>query len=87
MDDLYVVQQLANKAAEEALEIGKRWQEYAETSVETESEKQSKSEQDVPTESIIRFKLDQGADIVIINEDKGNFVPLFLFSCEDVTFS
>ena len=41
----------------------------------------------MPTESSISFKVDQGADIVIINEDKGNFVPLFLFSCEDVMFT
>ena len=39
-------------------------------------------EQDIPSEDSIDFKLEQGADIVIINEDKGNFVPMFLLSCE-----
>ena len=28
MDDLYVVQQLANKVGEESIEIGNKWQEY-----------------------------------------------------------
>ena len=42
--------------------------------------------QDIPVEGSIDFKLDRGADIVIINEEKGNFVPLFLFSCENVLF-
>ena len=32
------------------------------------------------------FVMDKGADIVIINEDKGNFVPLFLCSCEEVIY-
>lgn len=30
MDDLYVVQQLANKVAEEAAEIGEMWKDYGE---------------------------------------------------------
>lgn len=28
----------------------------------------------------------EGADVVLINEDKGNFVPMFLFQCEDISF-
>lgn len=32
------------------------------------------------------FTLNEGADIVIINEDKGNFVPMFLFSCEKLVY-
>ena len=52
----------------------------------TESDKQRQIEQDVPSEDSIDFNLQQGADIVIINEDKGNFVPMFLLSCEKVTF-
>jgi len=86
MDDLYVMQQLGNKVREEALVVSKMWQDYQESSIVTESDKQRKIEQDVPPESTIEFSLDQGADIVIINEDKGNFVPMFLFSCESVVF-
>ena len=52
----------------------------------TESEKQRKKEQDIPSEDSIEFVIENGADIVIINEDRGNFVPLFLFSCEQVSF-
>ena len=53
----------------------------------TESEKQRKKEQDIPSEDSIEFVIENGADIVIINEDRGNFVPLFLFSCEQVSFN
>jgi hypothetical protein len=53
----------------------------------TESDKIRQKEQDVVPEDVIEFILDQGADIVIINEDKGNFVPMFLFSTESVTFN
>ena len=30
--------------------------------------------------------MEQGADIVIINEDRGNFIPMFLVSCEEVNY-
>lgn len=46
MDDLYVVQQLANKVAEEAAEIGEMWKEFGEKNVETEREKAQKVEQE-----------------------------------------
>ena len=63
------------------------WQDYNESSITTESDKQRKLEQDIIPENSMEFKLLEGADIVIINEDKGNFVPLFLFSCESVNFT
>ena len=44
MDDLFVVQQLANKVTEEALEIGKLWEDYAANYAETEKEKVKKIE-------------------------------------------
>ena len=31
--------------------------------------------------------MEQGADIVIINEDRGNFIPMFLVSCEEVNYN
>lgn len=33
------------------------------------------------------FVCDKGADIVIINEEKGNFVPLILLSASTITFA
>lgn len=39
MDDLYVVQQLANKATEEAVEVGQLWTDYTEQSIVTDSDK------------------------------------------------
>ena len=87
MDDLYVVQQLSNKASEEALEVGNMWTEYQQSSMMTDSDKQRIIyEQDIPSEDSMSFILEEGADIVIINEDKGNFVPLFLCSCEKVIY-
>ena len=35
LDDLYVVQQLANKVTEDFLEIGKMWADYSEKYTET----------------------------------------------------
>ena len=86
MDDLYVVQQLVNKASEEAIEVGELWAEYNEKSIETESDKLRKIEQDVPDQNSISFSIKNGIDIVIINEDLGNFTPLFLFSAETLSF-
>ena len=40
MDDLYVVEQLAKKVSEEAIEVGNMWQEYQQSSIVTESDKQ-----------------------------------------------
>ena len=31
--------------------------------------------------------MENGLDIVVINEDKGNFIPMFLFSTEKVLFN
>ena len=89
MDDLYVVQQLGTKVTQEFLDIGKMWEEYASQHTVTEKEKEIKIQKKadgVPDEVRIDFKMTEGADIVIINEDKGNFVPMFLFQCEDVSF-
>ena len=44
MDDLYVVEQLCNKASEEAMEVGKMWQDYQQSSIVTESDIQRKLE-------------------------------------------
>ena len=66
------------------------WEEYAAKHTETEKEKVKKIEKKatgVPDEVQIDFKVREGADIVIINENKGNFVPLFLFQTEDVQFT
>ena len=57
----------------------------------TTSEKQEEAvakqdESMVASDDTVSFNIDKGADIVIIYEDKGNFVPLFLFSCEQVRF-
>ena len=35
----------------------------------------------------MHFLVEGGADIVIINEDGGNFVPMFLLSCETINFN
>ena len=86
MDDLYVVEQLCNKASEEAMEVGKMWQDYQQSSIVTESDIQRKLEQDIPSEDSMYFMVEQGADIVIINEDRGNFIPMFLFSCDKVIY-
>lgn len=40
MDDLYVVQQLGKKATDEALEVGQIWNEYYDTSLELDSDKE-----------------------------------------------
>ena len=42
LDDLYVVQQLANKVTEDFVEIGKMWADYAEKHTETKQEKEIK---------------------------------------------
>ena len=52
-----------------------------------ESEKRRKIEQDVPNQDSVQFEVKEGVDIVVINEDRGNFSPMFLFSTETVTFS
>ena len=57
MDDLYVVEQLAKKVSEEAIEVGNMWQEYQQSSIVTESDKQRQMEQDVPSEDSIDFNL------------------------------
>ena len=44
MDDLYVVQQLAQKASDEGMEVSKMWADYQESSMLTESDKQRKLE-------------------------------------------
>lgn len=33
------------------------------------------------------FEILDGVDIVVINEDKGNFTPMFLFTTEKVLFN
>ena len=35
----------------------------------------------------IEFEIQDGVDIVIISEDKGNFSPLFLFTTEKMHFN
>ena len=44
MDDLYVVQQLAQKASDEGMEVSKMWADCQESSMLTESDKQRKLE-------------------------------------------
>lgn len=87
MDDLYVVNQLAGKVSEESIEVGKMWQDYQESSIVTEAEKKRQVEQDIVSEDSMHFTVERGADIVIINEDGGNFVPMFLMSCETINFN
>lgn len=87
MDDLYIVQQLSNKVTSEFLEVGNLWKQYNEASVQTAADKKRKMEQDIPTELILDFICDKGADIVIINEERGNFVPLILLSASTITFA
>ena len=62
------------------------WQEYQQSEIVTESDKRRKLEQNIPSEDTMEFKVELGADIVIINEDRGNFIPMFLFSCEEVHY-
>ena len=87
MDDLYVVQQLSNKAREESMEVGEMWRDYQQSSIQTESDVQRQLEQDIPPEDSMSFVVQHGADVVIINEDRGNFVPMFLISCDKVAYT
>ena len=86
MDDLYVVQQLANKATEEAVEVGQLWTDYTEQSIVTDSDKLRKIQQDIPNQDSISFVVTNGVDVVVINEEKGTFTPLFLLSAETINY-
>lgn len=77
---------MANKASEEAVEVGQLWTDYAEQFAETESDKLRKIEQDIPNQDSISFVVTNGVDVVIINEEKGTFTPLFLLSAETINY-
>ena len=87
MDDLYTIITLQNQVQKEGMDISKLWSDYTETQIETEADKARKIEQDVPAEFLLDFQSEQGVDVVIINEDKGNFVPMLLFQCDKVTYN
>lgn len=92
MDDLYVVQQLSNKVSEEAMEIGDLWAKYSATkevvkAPKAELEKDVSVPKEIPSLDSINFEIQDGVDIVVINEEKGNFTPLFLFTTEKMHFN
>ena len=67
--------------------MGQIWKKYYDTSLELDSDKQQKIEQDVPNQDSISFEVQDGIDMVIINEDRGNFTPMFLLTTEKILFN
>ena len=83
------MQQLSSKCAEEALEIGDLWAQHSATKLKDQAPKKKIVEEqvDIPSLDTIEFEIQDGVDIVIISEDKGNFSPLFLFTTEKMHFN
>ena len=63
------------------------WIKYYAQSLELDSIKQHKIEQDLPNQDSCSFEVQNGVDVVVINEDRGNFTPMFLFTTEKVLFN
>lgn len=86
MDDFYVVTSISRKITEDGMDLAKVWVEYADKDVISDEFKEYKKDVQVPPETHIDFVCD-GAEFIIINEEKGNFVPLFLAQCDSVKFT
>ena len=86
MDDFYVITSISRKIVEEGLELAKIWTDYAVNDVVSDEFKDYKKETAVYPETQVDITAD-GAELVIINEEKGNFVPLFMTKVEGIKFS
>ena len=77
MDDFYVVTSISRLLVAEGLDLAKVWTDYAVDDVISDEFKEYKKDHAVDPETHVDLLLD-GAEFIIINEDQGNFVPLFL---------
>ena len=85
MDDLYVVTSISRKIIEEGLDLAKVWTDYAINDVISDEFHDYKKDHSVAPETHVEVYMD-GAEFIIINEEGGNFVPLFLCSVNSVKF-
>ena len=86
MDDFYVITSISRKIVEEGLELAKIWSDYAVNEVVSDEFKDYKAITSVPPETHVDL-ISEGAELVIINEEKGNFVPLFMTKIDRITFT